>query len=66
MPQLSARTLRFAFAAVAGPALAVGIAAPAAHAAELTPVAKYLDHNVSDTEAEAGAALDDLGLEAAE
>ncbi|NMO93113.1 hypothetical protein [Actinomycetospora sp. TBRC 11914] len=66
MPQLSARTLRFAFAAVAGPALAVGIAAPAANAAELTPVAKYVDHNVSDTEHEVGGALDSVGLEAAE
>ncbi|HEY2225927.1 hypothetical protein [Actinomycetospora sp.] len=66
MQKPSARTLRFAFAALAGPALAVGISAPAANAAEVTPVAKYLDHSVSDTEHEVGAAIDDLGLEAAE
>lgn len=64
MSKPSARTLRFAFAAVVGPALAVGIAAPAASAAELTPVAQYVDHTVSDTEHEAGGALDSLGLEA--
>ena len=64
MPKLSARTLRFAFAAVAGPALAVGIAAPAANAAELTPVAHYVDHTVTDTEHEIGGAADAFGLQA--
>lgn len=58
--------LRLGFAAIAGPALALGVAAPAAHAAELTPLAQYGDHTVADTEAELGAVLDDLGLEAAE
>jgi hypothetical protein len=38
----------------------------AAQAAELTPVAEYVDQNVADTEAEIGAVVDDLGLEAAE
>lgn len=38
----------------------------AAQAAELTPVAEYLDRGVADTEAEVGAVLDDLGLKAAE
>ena len=50
----------------AGRALALGVAAPAANAAERTPVAQYLDQTVADTEAEIGGALDALGLEAAE
>lgn len=66
MSKPSARTLRLAFAVLAGPALTIGVAAPAASAAELTPVAQYLDHTVSDTEHELGGALDSLGLEAAE
>jgi hypothetical protein len=60
----SNRSLRLGFAALVGPALALGVAAPAANAAELTPVAQYLDHTVADTEAEVGAVLDDLGLAA--
>lgn len=60
----STRSLRLGFAALVGPALALGVAAPAANAAELTPVAQYLDHTVADTEAEVGAVLDDLGLAA--
>lgn len=62
----SNRSLRLGLAALVGPALALGVAAPAANAAELTPVAQYLDHTVADTEAEIGGALDSLGLEAAE
>ena len=50
---------------VAAP-LAVLAISGAAQAAELTPVAEYLDQNVADTEAEVGAVLDDLGLKAAE
>ncbi|WP_433802745.1 hypothetical protein [Actinomycetospora sp. CA-084318] len=60
----SNRSLRLGLAALVGPALALGVAAPAANAAELTPVAQYLDHTVADTEAEVGAVLDDLGLAA--
>ncbi|MCD2187998.1 hypothetical protein [Actinomycetospora soli] len=60
----SSRSLRLGLAALVGPALALGVAAPAANAAELTPVAQYLDHTVADTEAEVGAVLDDLGLAA--
>ena len=62
----SNRSLRLGLAALVGPALALGVAAPAANAAELTPVAQYLDQTVADTEAEIGGALDALGLEAAE
>ncbi|MEJ2866601.1 hypothetical protein WCD74_02415 [Actinomycetospora sp. OC33-EN08] len=62
----STRSLRLGFAVLFGPALALGVAAPAANAAEVTPIAEYLDQTVADTEAEVGAVLDDLGLEAAE
>jgi hypothetical protein len=60
----SNRSLRLGFAALVGPAFVLGLAAPAANAAELTPVAEYVDQTVADTEAEVGAVLDDLGLEA--
>jgi hypothetical protein len=57
-------TLRVAFAAVAVPAAVTGFAAPAANAVELAPYAHQLDHDVADTEAEVGGALDALGLAA--
>ncbi|GLZ50010.1 hypothetical protein Acsp06_61950 [Actinomycetospora sp. NBRC 106375] len=50
---------------VAVPAIMVGMALPAS-AAEVTPIAEYVDSTVADTEAEVGAVLDDLGLEAAD
>ncbi len=50
---------------VAAPLSALALSG-AAQAAELTPVAEYVDQNVADTEAEVGAVLDDLGLKAAE
>ncbi len=57
-------TLRLALGAIALPGIALGVAAPAASAAELTPIAQYTDHTVSDTEHEAGGAIDELGLAA--
>ncbi|MET0191453.1 MAG: hypothetical protein ABW212_20805, partial [Pseudonocardia sediminis] len=54
-----------ALALVAAPAVWLGVAGSAS-AAELTPVAEYLDQTVADEEASIGAALDALGLEAAE
>lgn len=54
-----------ALALVAAPALMLGVAGTAS-AAELTPVAEYLDGAVADEEAAIGGALDSLGLEAAE
>ena len=59
-------TMRLAFAAVAVPAAVTGVAAPAASAVELAPYAHQLDKDVAATEAEVGAALDALGLAAAE
>jgi hypothetical protein len=59
-------TMRLAFAAVAVPAAVTGFAAPAANAVEVAPYAHQVDDDVAATEAEVGAALDDLGLEAAE
>ena len=59
-------TLRIAFAAVAAPAAITAFTAPAANAVELAPYAEQVDHDVAATEAEVGAVLDDLGLEAAE
>ena len=47
----------------AAPAIMMGVAGTA-QAAELGPVADYVDQNVSDTEHEIGAVLDDLGLAA--
>ena len=64
MQKPSRRALRLTLAAAVGPALALGVAAPAAQAAELTPVAEYVDHTVADTEHEVGGAVDELGLAA--
>jgi hypothetical protein len=63
---MTTSTMRLALAAVAAPAALTAFAAPAANAVELAPYAHQLDHDVADTEAEVGAVLDDLGLEAAE
>ncbi|GAB2687506.1 hypothetical protein GCM10027271_58140 [Saccharopolyspora gloriosae] len=57
------RLRRFAFAAVAVPALMVGLALPA-NAAELTPIAEALDATLASTLSSIGAALDALGLAA--
>ncbi|MEU6128485.1 hypothetical protein ABZ805_04840 [Saccharopolyspora sp. NPDC047091] len=54
---------RIAFAALAVPALMVGLALPA-NAAELTPIAEALDSTVAATLSSVGAALDALGLAA--
>ncbi len=54
-----------AVALVAAPAVMLGVSGTAS-AAELTPIAEYLDGAVADTEAQLGGALDSLGLEAAE
>ncbi|TCK27092.1 hypothetical protein [Pseudonocardia endophytica] len=66
-PQPARRNRRKAVVAglVAAP-LAVLAFSGSAQAAELTPVAEYLDQTVADTEAQLGAVLDDLGLKAAE
>lgn len=50
---------------IAAPAVLLGVSGTA-QAAELTPVAEYLDGTVADTEAQVGAVVDDLGLKAAE
>lgn len=54
---------RLAVAAVFTPLLMLGFAG-AASAAEITPIAEYVDTTVADTEAEIGGALDALGLAA--
>ena len=54
---------RLAVAAVFNPLLMMGFAG-AASAAEITPIAEYIDTTVADTEAEIGGALDALGLAA--
>ncbi|MEJ2870599.1 hypothetical protein WCD74_22730 [Actinomycetospora sp. OC33-EN08] len=63
MRQPSARTARLVAAALAVPAIMIGVAAPAS-AAEITPIAEYVDTTVADTEAMLGGVLDALGLEA--
>lgn len=50
---------------IAAPAVVFGVTGTA-QAAELTPYAEQVDADVAATEADLGAALDDLGLEAAE
>lgn len=50
---------------VAAPAIMVALALPAS-AAELTPIAEYLDETVASTESDIGGALDSLGLEASD
>ncbi|MFC5065879.1 hypothetical protein [Actinomycetospora atypica] len=54
---------RLAVAAVVTPLLMLGFAG-AASAAEITPIAEYVDTTVADTEAEIGAVVDALGFEA--
>jgi hypothetical protein len=54
---------RLAVAAVFTPLLMLGFAG-AASAAEITPIAEYVDTTVSDLESEIGGALDALGLAA--
>ena len=55
---------RLAVAAVFTPLLMLGFAGAASAAAEITPIAEYIDTTVADTEAEIGGALDALGLAA--
>lgn len=64
-PARRRRALTLVGAVVAAP-LATLAFTGSAQAAELTPVAEYLDTTVADTEAQLGAVLDALGLEAAE
>lgn len=59
------RALTLVGAVIAAP-LATLAFTGSAQAAELTPVAEYVDTTVADTEAQVGAVLDALGLEAAE
>ncbi|MFP5069047.1 hypothetical protein ACLFMI_05200 [Pseudonocardia nantongensis] len=64
-PARRRRALTLVGAVVAAP-LATLAFSGSAQAAELTPIAEYLDTTVADTEAQLGGALDALGLEAAE
>ncbi|MEQ3550977.1 hypothetical protein WIS52_10875 [Pseudonocardia nematodicida] len=57
------RALTLVGAAIAAP-LATLAFAGSAQAAELTPVAEYLDETIADTESQIGEVLDALGLEA--
>ncbi|ANY06441.1 hypothetical protein [Pseudonocardia sp. HH130630-07] len=57
------RTLAIVGAAIAAP-LATLAFTGSAQAAELTPVAEYLDETVADTDAQIGAVVDALGFEA--
>ncbi|MEV1292812.1 hypothetical protein [Pseudonocardia sp. NPDC049635] len=64
-PARRRRALTLVGAAIAAPIATLAFTG-SAQAAELTPVAEYLDAAVADTSAQIGAALDELGLAAAE
>ncbi|MFP5020886.1 hypothetical protein [Pseudonocardia phyllosphaerae] len=55
------RALGLAAAVVAAP-LATLAFTGSAQAAEITPIAQYVDKTVADTETEVGSVVDDLGL----
>lgn len=65
MSKPRSRRLAMLASAIAVPAIMVGFAAPAS-AAELTPIAEYLDETVAGLESDLGGALDSLGLEASD
>lgn len=60
-PTTRRRIGRAAALVTASGGLMVGLSLPA-DAAEITPVAQYLDHTVSSTESELGGALAALGI----
>ncbi|GAA4965071.1 hypothetical protein WHI96_02870 [Pseudonocardia tropica] len=62
-PARRRRALALVGGVVAAPLAALALTGTA-QAAELTPVAEYLDDTVADTDAQIGAVVDALGFEA--